>query len=116
MKVRIMLKITSWILIIVLGIIHFLNREDLSVFYSGFKGLAFNVTFFIAIGLLFFANPSRPKKGKTVTILLCIGCILLISGIIFIETQGVGGISLSLVFVGVIMVISSDFLMEDFKK
>ncbi|MFF2449894.1 hypothetical protein ACFVSW_22905 [Neobacillus sp. NPDC058068] len=65
MKVRIILEITGWILIIILGIIHFLNGRDLSVLYSGFKGFIFNTGFFVAIGLIFFANPSRYKRKKT---------------------------------------------------
>lgn len=60
-KTRIGLKITGWVIIIVLGIIHFINRNDLSMLYNGFKGFVYVVMFFVAITLIFFMNPNREK-------------------------------------------------------
>ncbi len=98
----------------ILGIIHLLGKEDLSFFYSGFQGFIFNIIFFIAIGLIFFANPSRPIRSKKTIILFCIGTILFIAGMIVVETIGLGSISLSLIIIGMMIVIVSDFLMGDF--
>lgn len=115
MNVKLVIKITGWLLIIILGIIHFYNREDLSVLYSGFKGFMFNASFLIAIGLIFFINPHRKReKSKAGILLACIGLVLLISGIILTEALGRGVISLSLVFIGVMTVMLSDFLTESF--
>ncbi|GAB4074502.1 hypothetical protein GCM10028778_20050 [Barrientosiimonas marina] len=111
MKVRLILKITGWLLIIGLGVIHFLNREDLSVWDSGFNGIIYGVGFLAGLGLVFFTNsPRKIKKRKTGLTLICMSLVFLISGMILIDTLGSGVFSLSFVIMGVIVALSADFI------